>query len=356
MKVVGIGRILSLLAVGALSAPAAVTLRFNELPFQPVNGLTYLGVTFGFTISGVPSHDANYNSFGPGTITFVQDPSLEGNTAGVLRLDFAGNTSVLGFGVALATTATLTPGFTVQLFDASLNSLGTFPVNTSVLISFTEGHFLYNGATPVRRAVITFSALATRFALDNLDFNIVNACGHEIVHQHGFHEHHGAHGHTVVSGCPPHAPGHSAGLSPAPEESSLSELSVATPRPALIAVLNEDGTFNGDSAVTRIPGATIRDARRGEVIQLLGSATGLWLSHDGPTSSWGGSGYSVTRFAPDVRVGGAAARVLFSGLAPEMVGVWQVNVQIPDEAPAGRVPLSISYEGSEIAPLEVIIK
>ena len=147
----------------------AITLTFGELPFQPIDNLSYNGVTFDFKISGIDSIDASYNSGGPGTTTFVQDPSLEGNSSGVLRMDFATPTPILDFGVAESTDATLTPGFVVNLFDASLAPIGTYPVNTSPLIVFTEAGFSYAGV-PVRRAVVTFTPSAGRFALDNLHF------------------------------------------------------------------------------------------------------------------------------------------------------------------------------------------
>ena len=145
-----------------------ITFTFGELPFQPVNGLSFQGVTFTFQIGGLPSLDANYNSAGPGIITFVQDPSLEGDAAGILTLDFAQAASSLQFGVALSTGAALAPGFTVLLFDQALLSLGATLVNTNPLITFTEAQFSYTGV-PVSRAVIDFNqAAASRFALDNL--------------------------------------------------------------------------------------------------------------------------------------------------------------------------------------------
>lgn len=147
------------------------TLDFTELPFQPVDGVSIAGVTFDFKIGGIDSLDANYASGGPGSITFVQDPSLEGNSSGILTLDFAAPTPLLGFGVALSTFGTLTPGFTVELFDASLASLGIIPVTTNSLISFTEAQFNHIG-TPILRAVLDFDDTAGRFALDNLTFNV----------------------------------------------------------------------------------------------------------------------------------------------------------------------------------------
>jgi hypothetical protein len=87
---------------------------------------------------------------------------------GVLTLDFATAISTLQFGVALLSFRSSTPGFTVELFDPALMSLGITRVNTSRLISFPEGLFTYSGA-PVTRAVIDFNETAAiRFALDNL--------------------------------------------------------------------------------------------------------------------------------------------------------------------------------------------
>jgi uncharacterized protein (TIGR03437 family) len=44
-----------------------------------------------------------------------------------------------------------------------------------------------------------------------------------------------------------------------------------------------------------------------------------------------------------VTIGGVNAQVAFSGLAPGFVGLWQLNVKIPDNAPTGNaVPLVIS--------------
>ena len=54
----------------------------------------------------------------------------------------------------------------------------------------------------------------------------------------------------------------------------------------------------------------------------------------------------ATATNPAVTIGGATATVGFSGLAPGLVGLWQLNVMIPDNAPTGNaVPLVISFEG-----------
>jgi uncharacterized protein (TIGR03437 family) len=49
---------------------------------------------------------------------------------------------------------------------------------------------------------------------------------------------------------------------------------------------------------------------------------------------------------PTVAIGGGKARVLFSGLAPGLVGAYQVNVEVPaDSALGSAVPVSISVGG-----------
>ena len=85
-----------------------------------------MGVTFDFKVGGVDSADANYASAGPGSITFVQDPSLEGDAAGVLTLDFAVPTSVLSFGYALLSFEPLPAGVSVTLLDSGLGLIGVF--------------------------------------------------------------------------------------------------------------------------------------------------------------------------------------------------------------------------------------
>jgi len=174
-KIVLICVLTGLMSAGA--ADAAVTLTFDELLTQPVNGLTYKGVTFGFTIGGNPSMDAVYSGVGPGSIAYLQDTTLEGSAAGVLTLDFAQPTNLLAFGVALNSLNAVTAAYSVELFDASLSALGTFTENTYPVVRWSEDLFSYSG-TPIGRAVIAFNAqFASRFAVDNLSVNTIPAPG-----------------------------------------------------------------------------------------------------------------------------------------------------------------------------------
>ena len=172
-KLVAICILSVLMSAGA--ANAAVTLTFDELPTQSVDGLSYMGITFGFYVGGSPSTDAVYNGTGPGTLTYLQDPTLEGTTAGILTLDFATPTDQLQFGAALSSYDAVIQGYAVRLYDPSNQLIGIYSGDTSPLILWSEGQFTYSG-TPVSRAVIGFNdQAASRFALDNLTINSVSA-------------------------------------------------------------------------------------------------------------------------------------------------------------------------------------
>jgi hypothetical protein len=162
--------VLLLLALPARTLADSIT--FSELPTQPANGLTFLGVTFGFRIGVLDSPDARFNAEVPAGLAFIQGAALEGTTLGTLTLDFAAPTPLLQFGVALSSFDALTSGITVELFDATLQPLGVFTLNTTPGLSFSEGQFSFFGV-PVGRAVINFNPAAARFAIDNLTFTPV---------------------------------------------------------------------------------------------------------------------------------------------------------------------------------------
>jgi uncharacterized protein (TIGR03437 family) len=58
-----------------------------------------------------------------------------------------------------------------------------------------------------------------------------------------------------------------------------------------------------------------------------------------------------------VTIGGQSATVLFAGLAPGFVGLYQVNVTVPKGiAPATNVPLVMTVAGADSLPVTVAIK
>jgi hypothetical protein len=165
------------LLVGSPASAATITFDGDGLGllFQPIDGLSLKGVTFGFSLP----LDGFYNSTaGPGATNVVNldDQTLEGSAFGELSMLFAAPVDSLKFATALdRPNATLTPGLTVNLYDSLLNLISTTPVTTTTLDLFTEAVFTYSG-TAVKKATVTFDATngnpeaGGRFAMDNLSY------------------------------------------------------------------------------------------------------------------------------------------------------------------------------------------
>jgi uncharacterized protein (TIGR03437 family) len=107
---------------------------------------------------------------------------------------------------------------------------------------------------------------------------------------------------------------------------------------------------SGNAAVVDYNSATVvtsaAPAHRGDTVE-------LFLNGLGPVSSTPPSGQpapltqplSNTGVFPTVTIGGVAAQVTFSGLAPGYVGLYQVNAVVPSNAPTGNQPLVVSIGG-----------
>lgn len=93
-----------------------------------------------------------------------------------------------------------------------------------------------------------------------------------------------------------------------------------------IAALNEDNTVNSAS----------NPVGRGKVIQLY--ATGQGFLPDAPPDGVPAPTDRLvsTPLRPRVIVNTTDGEVLFSGLAPGFVGVWQLNVKVPESVPPGN--------------------
>lgn len=109
-----------------------------------------------------------------------------------------------------------------------------------------------------------------------------------------------------------------------------------------LAALNSDGTVVSIDAC--ITGA--KSAAPGSIVQLFGNGQGALT----PALSTGqvapSSPLSTTRNRPQVLLGGVPVTVDFSGAAPGFVGLWQINIRIPNNPPSGpAVPLVVIHEG-----------
>lgn len=166
-----------------------VTLTMDDLGVQPVDGLMHpTGVNFAFTIDGLPSNAATYGGNGPGMTLFVDDPSIEGSTNGVLTIEFPEPSSVVEFGIALLGTGSITNAVEVELLSTSGEPLFSGGLDFEVAEDFTETRFVYSG-NPVATAIVDFTPASTmmpvlpRFAFDNLTFvlpepsSLIMICG-----------------------------------------------------------------------------------------------------------------------------------------------------------------------------------
>ena len=105
-----------------------------------------------------------------------------------------------------------------------------------------------------------------------------------------------------------------------------------------------------------------RPAARGEYISIY--TTGLGAVTNQPADGAPATGLSPTVAQPTANIGceGTSsdvvfcpAPVLFSGLAPGFVGLYQVNVQIPNDAISGsQVPLQLNFSGGAGRPSNIV--
>jgi uncharacterized protein (TIGR03437 family) len=100
------------------------------------------------------------------------------------------------------------------------------------------------------------------------------------------------------------------------------------------------------SVAGSIKGRTARPVTRGSFVSIY--CTGLGAVNNGPVTGAGATNIplSPTVTVPSVAIGGESANVVFSGLAPGFVGLYQVNAQVPVSAPTGEaVPLVLTQNG-----------
>jgi uncharacterized protein (TIGR03437 family) len=99
------------------------------------------------------------------------------------------------------------------------------------------------------------------------------------------------------------------------------------------AILNQDSQFVA--------------VRRGEVIQIFATGSGVDLSSPVVDGAAAGANPLVqTNKAPRVFIFQQEATVEFSGLSPQFVGLWQINVRVPENtAITGQVPVQLFYDG-----------
>jgi uncharacterized protein (TIGR03437 family) len=125
------------------------------------------------------------------------------------------------------------------------------------------------------------------------------------------------------------------------------ELALASASPALFT----DGSGTGQVAAINAVDGSVNSASnpvvRGQYIELYG--TGQGFVPGGPGDGQPSTGLVPTPATPQILLGSSgsaafvpAANITYSGLAPTLVDVWQINFQVPTTAQAGTsVPITI---------------
>jgi uncharacterized protein (TIGR03437 family) len=147
-------------------------------------------------------------------------------------------------------------------------------------------------------------------------------------------------------------------LSMAPAAPGLLTNGFPTTPPAIqVAALNyeKDGngkdlpvTCNGKAGAAQpspdCPGG-VKPVKRGQVIALF--LTGQGFLPGMPADGDQAASALQTPLRPSVYMGGSTyipdSAVLYSGLAPKQIGVWQINVRVPDTTPVGEVPVFVRF-------------
>jgi len=88
-------------------------------------------------------------------------------------------------------------------------------------------------------------------------------------------------------------------------------------------------------------------------------ATGLGLTSPMTETGAGGAAqepFNRTIADTQIRLGNRMLPVAYSGLAPHLAGVYQVNFQVPPDSPLGRVPLVLLTGGMASPAIEIEVR
>ena len=276
---------------------------------------------------------ANYNSanlqatpeglFNPqGILVDRRDTLLVGDTGNGRVVHFL-RTASMAHGVSALATAPLAPGGRASLYGSGLASSSESSNNTPVPTSRAGREVVFDGALPAP----LFSVSPTEIDLQ------------------------------VPSAAPVGTVRYAVRASETAELLAGGTVVVAATSPGLFVndgvsrtqgqVLNQDGS----------PNSPTNSAVRGSVVKIFGTGQGPLATSvtDGqaapdnaqtvasPTTD-GVACLSQARMVC-VAVGSVFAEVQFSGLAPQMVGVWQLTVRVPANTNSGNVPVRAVING-----------
>ena len=131
--------------------------------------------------------------------------------------------------------------------------------------------------------------------------------------------------------------------------SQPTDVAIATYAPDVFASQGYAIAILGDGSLAAPIGVlgsfATRPAEPGDTLEIL--ATGLGPTN--PAGITGSNSADTFRYTgtPVVSIGGVPAKVTFSGLSPQFVGVNQINVEVPADVPTGNgLPVAIQVGGA----------
>ncbi len=95
--------------------------------------------------------------------------------------------------------------------------------------------------------------------------------------------------------------------------------------------------------------------KRGTVIELFGNGLGPTNNQPASGEVAGVSPLATTKSPVTVTVGGQPATVGFSGLTPGLPGLYQLNVTVPTNIPAGTQPVVVTVGGVSSKPTSITV-
>lgn len=97
-------------------------------------------------------------------------------------------------------------------------------------------------------------------------------------------------------------------------------------------------------------------ARRGEFVQLYANGLGPVDHRPASGEPTPAAPLAQTQARPVVTIGGQEAEVLFCGLTPGSVGLYQINVRIPAGVPAGLQPVTLTIAGAQARTATIAVQ
>jgi uncharacterized protein (TIGR03437 family) len=127
--------------------------------------------------------------------------------------------------------------------------------------------------------------------------------------------------------------------------SSVTTIPIASHSPALFEYTDASGVRMAAAVnATGVTGSG-NPARRGQVVSLYANGLGAVVNQPPSGEAAPSDPLATTRTAPEVTVGSRRTDVLFTGLAPGFVGLYQINVQLAADTPTGLQPVVVTANG-----------